>query len=180
MAFGGYDLRAGHAPSFCRVLADSTRTRARVFSPPVPPAAGLGLQGVPSQAPGSRASHCTGEGVLCDHGLASVIQARLTLSADVHSEVRAATSRSSASWGQLWGGHRLERAEGGHWRTSSHPEGGDRHTLWAQAGHKGRTPGASRERLFSGWRQKILWEKQVSLGLGGPPTDLASSRTALT
>lgn len=175
MAFGGYDVRAGHAPSFSRVLADSTRTRARVFSLPVLPAAGiLGLQGVPSQAPGSRASHCTVEGVFCDHGLASVIQARLTLAADIHSEVRAATSRSSASWGQLWGGHRLERAEEGHWRTSPHPERGDRHTLWVQAGHKGRTPGASREGLFSGWRQKILWEEQVSLGLGGPLTDLAS------
>lgn len=78
--------------------------------------------------------------------------------------------------GQLWGGHRLERAEGGHWRTSSHPEGRQGWPLWAQAGHKGRT---GPERLFSGWRQKILWEKQVSLGLGRPPTDLAS-RTALT
>ena len=62
---------------------------------------------------------------------------------------------------------------GGHWRTSPHPERGDRHTLWAQAGHKGRTPGASREGLFSGWRQKVLWEEQVSSGLGGPRIDLA-------
>lgn len=80
--------------------------------------------------------------------------------------------------GATVGGHRLERA--GHWRTSSHPEGRQTYSLGSGWTQGQRTPGVSRERLFSGWRQKILWEKQVSLGLGRPPTDLASSRTALT
>lgn len=181
MAFGGYDLRAGHAPSFSRVLADLTKTRTRVFSLSVHPAARiLGLQGVPSQAPGSRASHCTVEGVLCDHGLASVIQAGQALAVDVHSGVRAATSRSSASWGQLWGGHRLERPEGV--TRGPYPiQTGETDILSGlrldrRAGLRG--PPMRGSSLAGGRRS--CGKSRSAWGWAGPPLTWPPSRTALT
>lgn len=56
----------------------------------------------------------------------------------------------------------------------SSTERGDTRTLWAQAGHQGGALGGSREGLFSGRRQKVLWGEQVSLELGQASTTPAS------
>lgn len=64
--------------------------------------------------------------------------------------------------GKTWAERAAGATEGPHPTQS----GGDRHTLWAQAGHQGWTWGGSQQGLFSGRRQKILWEERVSMELG--------------
>lgn len=131
------------------VCADLTRPRARVLSLPLPTAAeALGLRGVPPQTQGTRASHCMVEGVLCGPELAFCHPgwAGLGCPCSRHqSQGWAGTGRPlggescylqefclmGVTVGKTW----AERAAGA--TEGPHPthSGGDRHTLWAQAGH---------------------------------------------
>lgn len=137
--------------------ADSARTRASIFRLPSLAAETPWLWGVQSWAQGTRASSRTGressrtvtlavQAGLASAALAHVVRAGGWAGGGRSLWAEAATSKSSASWGQLWRGHRL-RGLRGHRLTSSHPESG-RDTYppgsdWTRGQDSGGPPGGA-------------------------------------